>query len=132
MCQSVAAILFSIKRLGQRSGQFGPLLNLMRAQPSWCFPARDRRGLAHGSGMRQRIGVAMDEIPPSSASHPNLSDAQRPVLLGQAADAPALALDEGKHDHIGRRVAFDEFEARRPPVNCAAMTSRRASLPSKP
>jgi hypothetical protein len=59
-------------------------------------------------GMDERVGVAMHHLPVGPVAAINLGDAQRPVLVGQAADLPVLPLDHHEDDGVAPGVRLME------------------------
>ena len=90
---------------------------IRRGWPS--LDAQERRSAAgeHGrllqvDGLDERIGVAMHHPPVGAVAAINLGDAQRPVLIGQAADLPVLPLDHHQDDGVAPDVRLRQLQLR--------------------
>src|SRR5262245_21961771 len=82
-----------------------PVCRMATAEnPSSCSSPGECAGLFQAKALNKRIGVPVHELPFGSLTAENLSDPQRPVLLGQVADLRLYPLDRYKNDKITRVV----------------------------
>src|SRR5690349_9894373 len=81
--------------------------------PSIVFaPAASKcRRLLQVNAMDERVGMTMHQLPFRAVFAVDLGYAERPVLVGQAANLGSLPLDHDENDEPVRRIGLRDFQA---------------------